>query len=117
MRHAVAILTVPSSPPTRQATKEEVRGFAGMFLIVLVLCVTMLIGSLLMLRARTRRAHVARALGVEERRPPSRSSVIDPWSESARRLEVGPDDHDTVDIDPRDLGPDDIEPRNGKGVP
>ena len=40
---------------------------------------------------------------------------VDPWSESARRLNIeprekGPNDDDTVDIDPSDLGPDDIEP-------
>lgn len=117
MQHVVAIVQQPSSPPPLR--KKEIRDTAVMFLMGLGLSAVVLVVSLLLLRARTQRARVARAMGVEERRSRSRRNTVDPWSESARRLEVEPDDHDTVDLDPRDLGPDDIEPRepphNGKG--
>jgi hypothetical protein len=114
--------TTPAKPITPE-TKKLANGMA--ILIVLVgAFVVVLVISLLLLRIRTYRKAIARKAGLSDDRlhaPPGKHHV-DPWQESARRLEVEPDegiDDDTVEFDTGDLGPDDIEPgdepRNGKG--
>ncbi len=110
---AATIQQTPPPPPTR----KQFGTMMAVFLVVLGACMVMLAVSLVLLRVRTYRRAVARRLGLAEELAKARMEAgkarVDPWSESARRLEVEPRtpaDDDTKDIDPEDIGPEDIEP-------
>jgi hypothetical protein len=111
-------------PPTTPPTKKSLDAVTMVFMFTL-LCVVGLVVMTLWLRMRSSRRRLAALIGVgaEGERPGAGARlVVDPWEESARRLEVekSVDDDDTVDLDPGSLGPEDIEPgdepRNGKGA-
>lgn len=107
-----SVVTTQTSPP-RPLARKEVRELATMFLAGATLCLVVLVAAVWLLRARTQRGRVARALGIDAQLARGKGpSTVDPWAEAGRRIAVdSEDDQDTVDIDPRDLGPDDIEPR------
>ena len=118
--HHVAMLAAAPEVPLPPGADKMAGNAMWLFAALLALSLALLTVAVLLLRVRWRRSHLKRALGVGD--PPARGPVrqVDPWSESARRLEIDEDDEsDTVDFDPSDLGPDDIEPppSNGKGHP
>lgn len=91
-------------------------------LLSLALGFAILFVALVLLRRHHHR--VARAtLRTRERARPSPASHVDAWAESARRMDpqrVHEETSDTVDFDPRELGPEDIwppdsPPPNGHG--
>ncbi len=119
--YVIAQTTPPK--PLSPESKKLANGMAILIILVGALAVVLVI-SFLLLRIRTYRRAIARKAGLSEdrKRAATGNHHVDPWVESARRMEVEPDggiDDDTVEFDTGDLGPDDIEPgdepRNGKG--
>lgn len=113
MLHASVILaSVPPKLPEHAPRKAT--NAVGLFSAMVGVFVLLVVGAALALRVRWRRAHMRRAIGVGGAAPRAGGIRVDPWTEAGRRLAVesGAEDDDagTVDLDPRDLGPDDIEP-------
>jgi hypothetical protein len=105
---AIAQEEIPESKIRLGALAVGILLFGGLTLLAIAL--------LLLLRIRTYRKNIATRLGLGEGPVAGASGHrVDPWAESARRLEIEPRadaDDDTVDFDPDDLGPDDIEPND-----
>lgn len=108
---APVIAQQPAPPAFTPAQRTALGHWAALTGGVLLLSLVLL-GVVLVLLSRQRRFMMARS----SRRRKGKART-DAWAESARRVRVrgasGPDD-DTVDIDPDDLSPDDVDgPRGG----
>lgn len=103
------------APPASQTPREKL-GIASTFLLIGLLATVLLTVVTLLILRRARWAH-----GGVARKPNKRTRQVDAWAESASRAINGPadrkrrphlgdsgSDDDTVDIDPDELGPDDV---------
>lgn len=95
-----------------------------MTLLVAGVLLTLLAASVMVIRIQRRRRSQARVAAAAERE--ATKYRADAWTEAGRRIQVEPrrevgSDDDTVDMDPGDLGPEDIDldddepPYNGRG--
>lgn len=109
--------TAPAKPAPTPQQREAVR--QGASLTIVAILAIMIIGAFaLVLLARYRRAAFERGGGDKKKRAAART---DAWHESAKRVRIadagdgGGSDDDTVDIDPGDLSPDDVNDGDGPG--
>jgi hypothetical protein len=98
----------PAHPGDKHVLMRRVSSLTLMA-IILIACVG--IASVVIL-SRHRRRLLEPGTSRRKRRPPP-----DPWFESARRIKPNggpkPDDDDTVDLDPDEIGPADVEGDEG----
>lgn len=117
MHFTIATVQPPPAVPS-PVSKRQTNEALWLFMVLLAISLALVFAAFAVLRFRHRRARLGRALGLSDGSSPGHAAAaaarrgrVDPWLESGRRLTVedSGDTDDTVDIDPRDLGPDDIE--------